>query len=257
MRTVLGGGGWTVGSGPIFLSGVGRSGTTLMQVMLDSHPDLAMGSESTMLPTDSISEARKKYQRALFRRAGIANDEQDAIIRGLPADANGRHVLAGLGVFLAKRKGAKWWGWKIMARNPAQYREAFPSARFVHMVRDPRDCYASQRQHSWGWKKASDSYREWLDVNAAAERVGARAVSYEDLVANTERELRRVCAFLGLEWDARMLAHHEQPHAFFESDEVVHPSRDAARQAVNAESVGRGLRELGAEDLAKFMEVER
>jgi hypothetical protein len=109
----------------------------------------------------------------------------------------------------------------------------FPGARFVHTFRDPRAIYASQlarvRQGRWGIKarlkwvpgrlidpilapvEAVRTTRAWSEAvrldREYRRRLGDRylLVRFEDLVTEPERELQRVCAFLEVPYDARML----------------------------------------------------
>ena len=110
----------------------------------------------------------------------------------------------------------------------------FPEARFIHTFRDPRAIYASQlrrvREGRWGLKARLDrlpavlvdpllapveALRTTVDWLRAARlhrryrrQLGERylLVRYEDLVTDPERELRRVCDFLGVSFDPSMIA---------------------------------------------------
>lgn len=89
-------------------------------------------------------------------------------------------------------------------------RHIWPDARFIHIVRDPRDVARSVVNMGWFgnvWK----GIEFWIEAERRWERFGAILpedrfieVRYESLIADSERELRRICAFLGVEFDRMM-----------------------------------------------------
>ena len=84
----------------------------------------------------------------------------------------------------------------------------FPRARFIHIVRDVRDYCLSMRK-AWG-KNTFRAAQRWCDCVGHADKAGSAfpddflTVRYEDLLDDAERELRRACAFLGIEFDVDM-----------------------------------------------------
>jgi LPS sulfotransferase NodH len=93
----------------------------------------------------------------------------------------------------------------------------FPEAKYVYLVRDPRDMALSWRKsptHSGGVVAGA---RQWINdqsqtvSNFSALEQGGKAllVRYEDLVSNSEKELNRVCDLLGLEYSPSMLDFHK------------------------------------------------
>ena len=86
---------------------------------------------------------------------------------------------------------------------------SFPSALFIHMIRDGRDCAASNHRR-WGRHPNSTMYR-WKQVVTEARRQGSMIpgryieVHYEDLTDDPDVHMRRVCEFVGVEFDERVL----------------------------------------------------
>ncbi len=96
--------------------------------------------------------------------------------------------------------------------------QIFPDAKIIHIHRDPRDVILSLKERAWAQKKSvAANARHCRGVFERMEtfqrnngEARALEVSYESLVAGPERELKRVCAFLGEPFDASMLRYHER-----------------------------------------------
>ena len=96
-------------------------------------------------------------------------------------------------------------------RNFFSAHEIFPAARFIHLLRDPRDCAKS----AIGAGFAANVYfglNPWIESEASWERLRARLspdqfieVRYEQLVAQPVQELTRICAFIGVAFEPQML----------------------------------------------------
>ena len=215
---------------PVFVLGCPRSGTTLLQVMLHSHPRIALPPENRFL-LDAYRERRRfgdlrqAENRAALARWIVARPKFADL--GLDPDAVVAEIVAGpptvgsaLGIVLrsyARRFGKARWGDKrpgYFIDVPALLR-LFPDAQFVHVVRDGRDCVASLKRMSWFKQDSVGAMAMWASAIDYGRR-NRRAlpadawhdVVYERLVADPEEELRRLCAFLGEEYDPAMA----QPH---------------------------------------------
>lgn len=212
---------------PVLVLGVRRSGTTLLRVMLDRNPTLAVPDESYFVPTLARRHGDRPDPDAfvddLRRLRTIVDWELDpAEIRARlrPGATLGEAVSAVYEAYAA-RHGKEHWGDKTpmyMQHLPLLER-LFPEARFVHLIRDGRDAAVSFRAmpagvatRTWAHPDAPASFAcQWrAEVEAAralGRRVGGRylEVRYEQLVAGPEAELRRICTFAGLPWDPGML----------------------------------------------------
>ncbi|HEY5822386.1 MAG TPA: sulfotransferase [Propionibacteriaceae bacterium] len=186
---------------------------------------------------------------ATMRRTGsdlVTHDQRLALI-----EAMGRVRCADSG----KRR----WGVKIQRgiSQPQALVDRWPEAKFVHVVRDGRDVAAShlRGQRDWGYRSAAEAATGWVEVVTAVR--GALSydhlheIHYEDLVAQPERELRRLMAFLDLPWDPAVLHHSEVGHALFRHPHG-HPSAQAAQQPINGGAVGRFRRDLSPVERAEF-----
>jgi len=210
--------------GPIFIGGLDRSGTSLIYALLASHPRIAMtrrtnwwsyfadqyGDLDDAGNLDRLLADMSRYRRhrkldpdfASLRAAVVSGPRTYGRLFGL---LEAQH---------AERLGKPRWGDKSLhtERYADRVFSDFPTARLVHMVRDPRDRYASVLKR---WKRlrggVGAATAAWLASVRLAER-NAREhpqqyliLRYEDLASDPEKELRRVSAFIGEAYDQAML----------------------------------------------------
>jgi hypothetical protein len=115
----------------------------------------------------------------------------------------------------AEEHGKRWWGDKTprYLTHINLLADLFPMARFVHVIRDGRDVALSEVDlHRLHRRAASIAFmwrRKLRAGRAAANAVGERytELRYEDLLSEPERELRRICRFLGFGFEPAMLVH--------------------------------------------------
>ena len=210
--------------GPIFVGGLDRSGTSLMYALLASHPDIAMtrrtnwwtyfhgrfGDLSKDANLDRLLDEMLRYRRhrklepdrARLRTAFRAGPARDARLFALMEEQ------------YAARIGRTRWGDKSLhtERHADEVFEEFPTASILHMVRDPRDRYASVLKR---WKRVrggvGGATAAWRASVALGERNAARfpdryrVVRYEDLAARPVEVMQDVCAFIGAQFDPVMM----------------------------------------------------
>jgi hypothetical protein len=210
-----------------FIVGVGRSGTTLLRMMLDAHPQLAIPPETHFIP--ELIKASRGWRaspdRALrviisSRRSGDFDLDFDALLtrfRALdPFRSTG--VLRAFYELYAETQGKPRWGEKtpvyVTAMDPIA--QALPEAHFVHLIRDGRDVALSRARRALREPAPTErTARTWRDRILEARRQGERVphyleIRYEDLILDTEPTLRRVIDFIELPWDHAMLDYYER-----------------------------------------------
>ena len=214
---------------PVFIFGMPRSGTSLAEQILASHPAVHGAGELT-------------YWHAAFGTFGGA-DRAGRDVGEVSADF-GRDCLARLGAVAA---GAQ----RVIDKMPANFLYAglihatFPRARIIHMQRNPFDtCLSIYFQnfynigphandlgdlaHYYGqYLRIMNHWRSVLPASTLLE------VPYEALIEEPELWTRRMVGFLGLPWDPRCLAFHETERV------VVTASKWQVRQKISKTSVGR------------------
>jgi hypothetical protein len=212
---------------PIFVLGVRRSGTTLLRVMLDRNPRLAVPDESYFVPTLARRHGERPDPDAFLddlRRLRTLREweiEPGQVRERLHAGMTlGEAVSAIYEAYAASRDKDRWGDKTPMYMQHLPLLERlFPSARFVHLIRDGRDAAVSflampegVATRTWAYPDSPAGFAcQWRDEVAAARSLGRRVrgryleVRYETLVEDAENELRRICEFAELPWDEDML----------------------------------------------------
>jgi hypothetical protein len=209
-----------------FVVGVGRSGTTLLRLMLDAHPELAIPPETHFAP-DVIAACRSRGRSpervaetfTTESRWGDFDVDADALLerlRGLRR-LDGGDALRAFYELYAEGRGKPRWGDKtpIYVTKMREIGGALPEARFVHVIRDGRDVALSRWKRAVkGRAPAEKVARTWRRrINKARKQARDlphyAEVRYEDLVTDTEPTLRRVCDLCDLDFDPVMLRYYE------------------------------------------------
>jgi tetratricopeptide (TPR) repeat protein len=222
--------------GAIFIVGMPRTGTTLVERMLDCHSEVSSAGE---LLDFGLLLARAA-QQAQARQPELTLVEAS---RQIDFTALGRAYMDGARQAAA---GTRWF----VDKMPVNYmycgliRKALPKARIIHLLRDPMDsCYAvyktlfNQAYHfSYNQEELADYYisfdrlmRHWHQIMPG----NILDLHYEDLVMDTEGQARRLLAWCGLEWQPEVLdpAANDRPSTTASAAQV--------REPIHAGSVGK------------------
>jgi hypothetical protein len=211
-----------------FIVGVGRSGTTMLRLMLDAHPQLAIPPETHFVP-DLIEaiDGGAAPERAVevmqsVRQWGDLHIEPEEVLerfRALDRFEAGPALRSFYAIY-AERQDKPRWGEKTPAyvRNMRQIERALPEARFIHVIRDGRDVALSRWKRTLGEGEqapASQVAAGWQRRIRRAQKQGKRLnhyleLRYEDLVTDTEPNLRRIADFIELDWDPVILRYYER-----------------------------------------------
>lgn len=255
-----------VNGGPIFVGGLERSGKTLMRLSLSSHPNLAMTRRTYMWPHfyGRFGDLRipSNFERCLTAMLHHKH------IRMLAPDAarvrrefqQGEPTYARLFSLFhqhyAERMGKSRWGDQTgsIEYYADQILAAYPSAKLIHMIRDPRDRYqvsrSAERRSRGG---IGGAMAQWCDSVELARRNHDRyldcylVIRYEELLANREQTLREVCSFIGEDFVPGMLS---LEHAMRYSDETKAADATSAPDLRLASSLNAGYVDLSQRELA-------
>ncbi len=204
-----------------FIVGVGRSGTTLLRLMLDAHPQLAIPSETHFL----AEVIRRERQANLTARrlhallveaptwANLAMDAAslDAALRAVVPFSTSDGVRAFYRLY-ARQSAKTRWGDKTPPYRTlmAEIADLLPEAHFIHVIRDGRDVVLSYRGL---WFGPGDDLEQaaafWRNEVQATQWTGRLLphyleIRYEDLVTDPEGTLKSVCSYLDLPYDEGM-----------------------------------------------------
>ena len=214
-----------------FIVGVNRSGTTLLRLMLDSHPQLTIPPETHFVP-EMIRLARRRNttRKRLVRAAtdhprwGDFSLDENLLLARLQEvkPLNPTDAIRAFYDLYAEKEGKPRWGDKTprYMRAMPRIQRALPEARFIHLIRDGRDVALSQAERALDGEvpslpEVAGRWRRRIETARvhAADLDHYLEVRYEDLVGEPESALRAVCEFLELPYDPGMLNYHERAAA--------------------------------------------
>lgn len=201
------------GAGLVFIVGPPRSGTTLLERILDSHPDVLGIGESRVL-VDLIADIGLRIRSTLPYPACMADaDDEDVERLGAGLESSARALAPGAAFVAEKNLGN--------IRHLGLITQLLPEATLVHARRDPVDtglsCFAEPldvTEHPWctdlamigdALARFERLMRHWQD----ALGIELVTVDYADLVANQEEETRRLLDACGIAWNDACLDFHE------------------------------------------------
>ena len=191
-------------SSPVFIGGENRSGTTVLSVILDSHPALVCGPELDFLDPENlgphvlaccdmlaaadprvrgtgVETADPRWQLGVqfvkqCHRFGVEPEELRELVASQMAATGGRLdsfedrclLIDALGQLRRAGQGALRWGIKIqrlIAQGDA-FARSWPEAQFVHIIRDGRDVAASHLRSGrpWAYQSVAEAAAGWLSV---------------------------------------------------------------------------------------------
>jgi hypothetical protein len=195
---------------PTFIIGCARSGTTLLRMMLDSHPHISAGAETKFLP--DMDRMVKRWNVA--EKFGFS---QDDVVRRM------RDFYGSIQADYMRSRGKVRWVEKspVYTLHLDLIEQMYPDAQYIHLVRDARDVVASTKDR-WGWRAAlGTALRKWRLYVITARAFGAKVgperyheLRYEDLVAEPEAKMRAVLEFLGEPWDLAVLEYNSADQGF-------------------------------------------
>jgi hypothetical protein len=211
-------------SGPVLIGGLERTGTSLIFALLASHPRIAMtrrtnwwtyfdGRFGDLSRDDALArilDEMRRYRR--HRKLELDFERLEGDFRA--GERSYCRLFDLMESQHAEGVGRPRWGDKSLhtERYADRVYECFPEARIIHMIRDPRDRYASvlKRWHSQRGGVGSATAAWLASVKLAAanrERYPHRylVLEYEALVRDPEGSMRSVCEFIGEPYEPSML----------------------------------------------------
>lgn len=218
---------------PIFIVSLPRSGSTLLEQMLGSHPDVEAVGELPYIPAILRSSMEIVTRGAPVTVTQLVRTMPDEAARAMGADYLRRvaaHRKTDRPMFVDKLP----HNWS----NVLFIRRILPQAKFVDIRRDAMDCcfsnfsqsFSSAHGSSFALKDIGQAYVDYVDYMTHLDAVApglVHHIAYDQLVSDPEPQLRAAFDYLGLDWDPAVLEFHKL-------DRVVRtPSSEQVRRPLN------------------------
>jgi hypothetical protein len=246
--------------------GVGRSGTSLLMTMLDSHPQLALPPETQFLsrhvikyPCATLGETEARLRQEVnYQRLGIPLSEFLSPFHKGDSEFDNARAYRRIFELWAERTGLGCIGDK--SPKNIEYlpviKALYPAAKVIHIVRDPRDVFLSRTKAGW----CSGRHRVLQTLAYRAQFDQARffgpklfnknylEIHYEALLSNPGETLAKVCELLNVSFEKSMLDHRASAETHVFPEEI-----DWKRQVLGPllqDNKEKWKRELSAEQIA-------
>lgn len=221
---------------PIFVVGLQRSGSTLIEQILASHPEIEGTAELMTMPHlwDELAALGAQHGRNAFEQ--VAHSDPDVFRR------IGQEYLARTKAY--RIEGKRWFVDKLPANwmHVGLIRLALPNAKIIDARRHPMACgFSNYKQHyatgvtfSYSLESIGRFYGDYLRLMRHFDAVQPGAVHRvinERLIDNPEGEVRRMLEYIGLPFDASCLRFHANKRA------VHTPSAEQVRRPINHDGV--------------------
>jgi sulfotransferase family protein len=261
-----------------FIVGCPRSGTTLLQRMVNAHPKVAVTPESHWIPRlqakpwalTSEGLVKPKLIRRLlahpkFARLKVSREEL-MMLAGNGQPTSYASLVSGIFDLYGKGRGKTLVGDKTpdYVRKIETLHALWPQARFIHLIRDGRDVALSMMDWPKVHPKPGDfvTWQEdpvstaalWWELNVCLGRQAGKPLGsklyyemrYEALVSHPKEESAALCEFLGLSYEDSMLR-------FYEGQVATDPGLETKRASLPVTPGLRGWRsQLSAEENERF-----
>jgi len=221
---------------PIFIVGAARSGTTLLQYMLRSHPDISLPTaeshffipffkksadfgdltqlENTQRLLEEIYKSRQSFfdddvHGIKFNAKELAQVFQQKKLSTVP------QIISGIFEENAQAEGKKRWGDKTpyYILHLDTILEMYPNAQIIHLIRDGRDCALSMLERKWDLQIFNTYHAAytWDRYVTAGKVFGAKhpasyyEIRYEDILDQPVASIQKLCYFLNIEFNESVI----------------------------------------------------
>ncbi len=273
----------TQSESPIFIVGANRSGTTLLRLILNAHPNIAIPEEiiyfgSTMAGVPISQWRNPGLSDKVYREfVGDFVDNKCHVLDGINHQEIKDEILSGnqkdfchpyrtILEAWANHHGKRRWGEKTPGNlfYADILVEMFPDARFIHLVRDPRAGVSSMMKTTF--------FPNDIAFNAMSRRKFMRKgraileqavptsqrllLRYEDIVTEPEISIRAICDFIGEAFEPAMLSFYKDSSKYMKA-EAASSFNKAATKPISADMLDKWKKHLSSEQVAMVEAVCR
>jgi hypothetical protein len=238
---------------PVFLVGAERSGSTMLRLMLDHHPEIAFEHEFDLVVHLVSDEGALPSLDIYHQYLNTVFGMDYAVDRQLVY----RELVNDFLLQKHRRTPQKRIVGATVHHHFDRLLHLWPDARFIHLVRDPRDVARSVVQKGWAGNlyQAAEFWREaercWDVLVGKLPPERYIEVRYEELVASVRPQLTRICEFIGTRFSPSMLDYQADAQQYPKPDPALAyqwKSRlSAAETALVEARVGALMRARGYE----------
>jgi hypothetical protein len=249
---------------PILIGGDGRGGSTVLAQMIDAGRDVSMGPEMGVRGVDTIDSL---FWLSRAARLGFTVEHISTRLEAWPHPTKRFPDRCQFVESLCKEKmherGKTRWGFKIMRDIGISnfYDKVWPSALYIHVIRDGRDVAASNLAFDWGYNSVKEAAYGWMgNITKARHNAPNDAryveIKYEDLVRSPRYQMQQLCRWIGIGFQHGMTEPYKEgrDQPFFTA-EVTHPSREQLKSGLTASYVGNYKKYLTLKQVETFNEI--
>ena len=220
----------------IFIIGVGRSGTSLLQSILNSHSKISFLPETQFLRNyvfkKNVSINNSNYKEIISQ---LEKDPRFSRLNICPKiviekSKNMIDVYRNITNFYLKNKNKEIIGDKDpkIIENIKVLNYFFPNSKIIHIIRDPRDVVLSRTKARWSKKYPyfMHSIIYYLQMTLGRKMLykyynknNFYEIKYEDLIKDPDYELKKICNFLEVEYENNILNYHNSSKELVSKDE--------------------------------------
>ncbi len=266
-----------------FIVGCGRSGTTLLRLLLDAHPDMAIPHETAWLKDILPVLVHSSFKTSVLRKKllgseqwctmNISEGELDTVLAQHDATVP-EETIRRIYKTYADKHSAVRYGDKTPAHSSHMITlfKLLPEARFIHIIRDGRDVAESYRRVWFGLQDIRQLAYLWVtrirDIRQQAEYLPYyMEVRYEELVADPEKILRKIGEFIDLSYDPIQLEAYKHADerlsevkdrvldGKFISNEAFKQTHLLTMQPPTTSRIGKWKTELTSDEIATFERI--
>lgn len=259
-------------TGPIFVLGCGRSGTTVLRLMLNRHPNIAIPGETWFFPDvdadrgriDAMPEAdwrscltQRIVESAVFPELGVTREALATELARIPR-GDWPSVVSCVNRAFARAERKPRWGDKTpgYVRCLPVIKRLFPDASIIHVIRDGRDVTLSFLEQPFGPNGILEGADYWRADVERGQRDGPRLfgaayleVRYEELVSQPANVLERICENIREQFEPGMLEYSQSAQRYLYRDHVWHNRTSEALTTTRSE---RWRAEMSKNNVALF-----